>query len=122
MLRPQASCTRASVLRVFQREKTTPPAIMAPEMVRFNTPVDQRADIYALGCVAYWLLTHLRVFEAQNRADMLVMHAHQRPVPPSKRVGIAVPEPLEQLILQRPGMYLWSYNRFKKPRAQPAAG
>jgi serine/threonine-protein kinase len=76
------------------------PAIMAPEMVRFNTPVDQRADIYALGCVAYWLLTHLRVFEAQNRADMLVMHAHQRPVPPSKRVGIAVPEPLEQLILQ----------------------
>ncbi len=76
------------------------PAIMAPEMVRFNAPVDQRADIYALGCVAYWLLTNLRVFEAQNRADMLVMHAHQRPVPPSKRVGIPVPEPLEQLILQ----------------------
>jgi serine/threonine-protein kinase len=40
------------------------------------------------------------VFEAQNRADMLVMHAHQRPVPPSKRVGISVPEALEQLILQ----------------------
>lgn len=76
------------------------PAIMAPEMVRFNAPVDQRADIYALGCVAYWLLTNLRVFEAQNRADMLVMHAHQRPVPPSKRVGITVPEALEQLILQ----------------------
>jgi serine/threonine-protein kinase len=76
------------------------PAIMAPEMVRFNTPVDQRADIYALGCVAYWLLTRLRVFEAQNRADMLVMHAHQRPVPPSKRVGISVPSELEDLILQ----------------------
>lgn len=28
---------------------------------------------------------------------------------------------LEKLILQRPGMYLWSYNRFKKPRAQVAA-
>jgi serine/threonine protein kinase len=76
------------------------PAIMAPEMVRFNAPVDQRADIYALGCVAYWLLTRLRVFEAQNRADMLVMHAHQRPVPPSKRVGISVPQELEGLILQ----------------------
>jgi len=76
------------------------PAIMAPEMVRFNAPVDQRADIYALGCVAYWLLTRLRVFEAQNRADMLVMHAHQRPVPPSKRVGISVPKELEDLILQ----------------------
>jgi len=76
------------------------PAIMAPEMVRFNTPVDQRADIYALGCVAYWLLTRQRVFEAQNRADMLIMHAHQRPVPPSKRVGISVPKEFEELILQ----------------------
>ncbi len=75
------------------------PAVMAPEMVRFNAPVDQRADIYALGCVAYWLLTRERVFEAENRADMLVMHAHQRPVPPSKRAGISIPEPLEELIL-----------------------
>jgi serine/threonine-protein kinase len=76
------------------------PAIMAPEMVRFNAPVDQRADIYALGCVAYWMLTRQRVFEAQNRADMLIMHAHQRPVPPSKRVGIPVPKEFEELILQ----------------------
>lgn len=75
------------------------PAVMAPEMVRFNAPVDQRADIYALGCVAYWLLTAARVFEAENRADMLVMHAHQRPVPPSKRAGIAVPQALEDLVL-----------------------
>jgi eukaryotic-like serine/threonine-protein kinase len=76
------------------------PAVMAPEMVRFNAPVDQRADIYALGCVAYWLLTGERVFEAENRADMLVMHAHQRPVPPSKRAGISIPPRLEEIILQ----------------------
>jgi serine/threonine-protein kinase len=75
------------------------PAVMAPEMVRFNAPVDQRADIYALGCVAYWLLTRERVFEAENRADMLVMHAHQRPVPPSKRAGISIPPRLEEIIL-----------------------
>ena len=75
------------------------PAVMAPEMVRFNAPVDQRADIYALGCVAYWLLTRERVFEAENRADMLVMHAHQRPVAPSKRAGISIPDSLEKLIL-----------------------
>jgi serine/threonine-protein kinase len=75
------------------------PAVMAPEMVRFNAPVDRRADIYALGCVAYWLLTRERVFEAENRADMLVMHAHQRPVPPSKRAGISVPPQLEEIIL-----------------------
>ena len=76
------------------------PAVMAPEMVRFNAPVDQRADIYALGCVAYWLLTGERVFEAENRADMLVMHAHQRPVAPSKRAGISIPPRLEEVVLQ----------------------
>jgi serine/threonine-protein kinase len=75
------------------------PAIMAPEQVRFDAPVDQRTDIYAMGCVAYWLLTGLRVFEAESRHDMLVMHAHQRPVPPSRRGGVAIPDGLEQLVM-----------------------
>ena len=75
------------------------PAIMAPEQVRFDAPVDQRTDIYAIGCVAYWLLTGERVFEAESRHDMLVMHAHQRPVPPSRRGHKGVPESLEQLVM-----------------------
>jgi serine/threonine-protein kinase len=75
------------------------PAVMAPEQVRFDAPVDQRTDIYALGCVAYWLLTGLRVFEAATRQDMLIMHAHQRPDPPSKRAKIDVPEALERLVM-----------------------
>jgi serine/threonine-protein kinase len=32
------------------------PAFLAPELVS-NQPFDGRADIYALGCVAFWLLT-----------------------------------------------------------------
>jgi serine/threonine-protein kinase len=75
------------------------PAVMAPEQVRFDAPVDQRTDIYALGCVAYWLLTGVRVFEATTRQDMLVMHAHQRPDPPSRRVDVVVPEELERLVM-----------------------
>jgi serine/threonine-protein kinase len=75
------------------------PAVMAPEQVRFDAPVDQRTDIYALGCVAYWLLTGLRVFEASTRQDMLIMHAHQRPDPPSKRAKIDVPEALERIVM-----------------------
>jgi len=76
------------------------PAVMAPEMLRFQAPVDARADLYALGCVGYWLLTGKRVFEAQTRADMLVMHAHQKPVLPSKRIDRAVHPGLEALIMQ----------------------
>jgi serine/threonine protein kinase len=75
------------------------PAIMAPEMVRFQAPVDARADLYAVGCVGYWLLTGKRVFEANTRHDMLVMHAHQKPVTPSLRGGTPVHPGLEALIM-----------------------
>ncbi|MDQ2643117.1 MAG: serine/threonine protein kinase [Myxococcota bacterium] len=75
------------------------PAVMAPEMVRFQSPVDARADIYALGCVAYWLLTGVRVFEATKLHDMLVMHAHQKPAPPSRRIGRPMHEALEAVVM-----------------------
>jgi len=75
------------------------PAIMAPEMVRFQAPVDRRADLYAVGCVGYWLLTAKRVFEAETRHDMLVMHAHQRPLLPSVRVGQKLHAGLEAVIM-----------------------
>jgi eukaryotic-like serine/threonine-protein kinase len=76
------------------------PAVMAPEMLRFQAPVDARADLYQLGCVGYWLLTGKRVFEAQTRADMLVMHAHQKPVLPSKRIDRPMHAGLEALVMQ----------------------
>jgi eukaryotic-like serine/threonine-protein kinase len=75
------------------------PAVMPPEMVRFHAPVDARADIYALGCVGYWLLTGKRVFEASTRHDMLVMHAHQKPILPSKRVDISIHAGLEAVVM-----------------------
>jgi serine/threonine-protein kinase len=76
------------------------PSVMAPEMVRFQAPVDARADLYALGCVGYWLLTGKRVFDAQTRHDMLIMHAHQKPQLPSKRGGVPVQPQLEALIMR----------------------
>jgi serine/threonine-protein kinase len=75
------------------------PAVMAPEMVRFQAPVDARTDLYALGCVGYWLLTGQRVFEAATRNDMLVMHAHQTPDPPSKRLGEHLHDGLEAVVM-----------------------
>jgi len=75
------------------------PAVMAPEMLRFQAPVDARADLYALGCVGYWLLTGKRIFEASTRHDMLVMHAHQKPISPSKRVDFPIHAGLEAIVM-----------------------
>jgi len=74
------------------------PAYMAPEMALGET-VDGRSDIYALGCVAYYLLTGKLVFDAENTFQMVAKHLHQDAVPPSVRGGIQVPEELERIVL-----------------------
>jgi hypothetical protein len=83
-----------------ERHSVGTPAVMAPEMARFQAPVDARADLYAVGCVAYWLLTGKRVFDAATRHDMTIMHAHQRPLAPSRRLGTPVHAGLEAIIMR----------------------
>jgi eukaryotic-like serine/threonine-protein kinase len=76
------------------------PSYMAPETALGET-VDGRADIYALGCVAYWLLTGKRVFEADTPLQLVAKHIRSEPVPPSQRVaGLIIPARLEELVLQ----------------------
>jgi serine/threonine-protein kinase len=76
------------------------PSYMAPEMV-MGEAVNGRADIYALGCVAYWLLTGKRVFEADTPLQVVAKHIRNEPVPPSQRVtGLAISPALEGLVLQ----------------------
>ena len=75
------------------------PAYMSPEMA-LGEPVDGRADIYALGCVAYFLLTGQLVFEAEKSVQMIAKHLQQDPVPPSQRVDRPIPPALERLILR----------------------
>lgn len=74
------------------------PSYMAPEMA-LGEKVDGRADIYALGCVAYYLLTGQMVFEATSGVQMIAKHVRAEPVPPSQRAGIAFPVQLERLVL-----------------------
>ncbi|MFN8653868.1 MAG: TolC family protein [Gemmatimonadales bacterium] len=75
------------------------PAYMAPEMVREGAEVDHRADIYALGCVAYWLLTGRMVFQGESAVDLLIQHLHDTPLPPSERGAFEIPTELETLVL-----------------------
>jgi serine/threonine-protein kinase len=78
---------------------TGTPAFMAPELAMGKENVDARADIYSLGCVAYWLLTGQLVFENSNPVAMVVDHVNKAPTPPSQRTEIEVHEELERVIL-----------------------
>ncbi|UCF19781.1 MAG: serine/threonine protein kinase [Gemmatimonadota bacterium] len=75
------------------------PAYMAPEMALGKGEIDGRADIYALGCVAYWLLTGRRVFEEDTPVATLLAHVNTAPLPPSARTDLPIPAELESLVL-----------------------
>jgi serine/threonine-protein kinase len=75
------------------------PAFMPPELAVGESEVDGRADIYALGCVAYWLLTGCLVFEAKSHTQMMMHHVHTPPVPPSRTAEHEIPESLERIVL-----------------------
>ncbi len=75
------------------------PAYIAPEMVRGDSTIDHRVDIYALGCVAYWLLTGRLVFEAPNALQMLFQHAQKTPIPPSQRIELEIPPAMDALVM-----------------------
>jgi serine/threonine-protein kinase len=75
------------------------PAYMAPEMA-LGEPVDGRADIYGLGCVAYYLLTGQVVFEAEKAFQMIAKHLQASPIPPSQRTERPVSTELERLVLK----------------------
>jgi len=75
------------------------PGYMAPEMA-LGEHIDGRADIYALGCVAYFLLTGALVFEAETTVQMIAKHLQSVPIPPSQRTDKPVSPELERLILK----------------------
>jgi eukaryotic-like serine/threonine-protein kinase len=75
------------------------PAFIAPEQAMGEGDVDARADIYATGCVAYWLLTGQYVFTAETPMGILLHHAQTRPAPPSTRVEAPIPPGLDRLVL-----------------------
>jgi len=77
---------------------TGTPAYMAPEMSLGNQ-VDGRADLYSLGCVAYWLITGQLVFEERSATGMMLAHVRNPPVPASQRSELPVPEQLDRVIL-----------------------
>ena len=74
------------------------PSYMAPELV-LNEAVDGRADVYALGCVSYYLLTGRKVFESDNMMRLMVKHLEEKPSPPSKQTDLPIPTSLDVAVL-----------------------
>jgi serine/threonine-protein kinase len=90
---------RGQSLMTLERRTTGTPAYMAPEIALGEADVDRRADVYACGCVAYYLLTGQLVFEADTPMKMLMQHVNAEPVPPSQRTELPIPRELDQLVL-----------------------
>jgi len=89
------------------------PAFIAPEQALGGSPLDGRADIYATGCVAYWLLTGELVFTADTAFGLVMHHAHTAPTPPSARTELSIPAALDQLVL-------WCLEKDPRDRPQTA--
>src|SRR2546422_584136 len=87
-----------NALRTREHAVQGTPAFIAPEQA-MGTDLDGRADIYATGCLAYWLLTGQFVFTAETPMGLLVQHAQALAAPPSARTDQPIPPALDDLVL-----------------------
>jgi serine/threonine-protein kinase len=77
------------------------PEYMSPEQARGET-VDQRVDVYAMGCILFQLVTGRVPFEAENFMGVLTMHLTEPPpvIPPEIFDSIGAPRAIAGVIDQ----------------------
>jgi len=75
------------------------PHYMAPEQAAADRRLDGRCDLYALGAVAYFLLTGRAPFEGRGPVAAMAAHLHEPVEPPSRRRP-GLPADLEAVILR----------------------
>jgi eukaryotic-like serine/threonine-protein kinase len=68
------------------------PSYMSPEQCRGAGLVDQRSDVYALGCVLFALVSGAPPFDAEGPGDILAMHLREPPPLLSSRAPGIPPE------------------------------
>ena len=84
---PDAQVTRAGV--VFGT-----PQYMSPEQGR-GVPLDARSDIYAVGVVAYEMLTGKPPFDAKIPTEVVMMHLRDKPAP-----LVGLPPQLTEIVMK----------------------
>jgi eukaryotic-like serine/threonine-protein kinase len=78
---------------------TGTPEFMSPEVAAASSKIDPRADLYAVGCVGYFLLTGSLVFTDANPVNIALKHMKTAPIPPSRRTDQFIPPDVERVIL-----------------------
>src|SRR5262249_48036333 len=104
--------TRAGQMLTVEGTTAGPPPYMAPEVALGRTDADGRADLYSLGCVAYFLLTGQPVFSGDSAVATALAHVNEQPVPPSARSEFQIPLELDAVIIE---------CLTKNPAARPAS-
>jgi serine/threonine-protein kinase len=85
---------------------------LAPEGITAPESIGPPVDIYAIGALAYHLLTGKMVFQGLTQLDICVKHVSDAPLPPSSLTDNVIPETLETLVLE---------CLAKQPEARPTA-
>lgn len=75
------------------------PLYMAPEAILDPDSVGSAADVYAIGCLAYFLLTGRPPFVGGSLVEVCIAHVHTVPEPPSIHAPSTVPHALDALVL-----------------------
>lgn len=99
LVRLNTAATSNQVLTTNEETVGGTPAYAAPEVVTGEAGYDHRVDIYAVGCVGYWLLSGRLVFEASTAMAMLIDHARTPPPRLGSRTELTIPADLEQIIM-----------------------
>jgi serine/threonine-protein kinase len=73
------------------------PAYLAPESA-MGTHVGPSADLYALGCVGYWLLSGRTVFDGNTALEVVLHHLHDPPPSLRSRAAFPIPDALATAI------------------------
>jgi serine/threonine-protein kinase len=79
---------------------TGTPAYLSPEVAMGQRYIDGRADLYSLGCTAYFLLTGQMVFDGPSATALAIAHVQTPPRPMSERCDLPIPTGLEAIVMR----------------------